>query len=241
MEEINNTNNYDQPINNKNLQSEENTIPLIPPTNQNNKIFKIIFFITIILLFGLAIYSYINDINNLAKLLPTINTQEKHDGKSKEINNQVDTVTHSSDMDESNYLKTTEEDIQETSNKARDMTVLNDSSELLNAIERYYATNNHYPWQKNSDSESKILERINSTGWIDSIFAAEELKIGFRDKLLNPNDKFTVFHNEKDGTYICVNPKSQDKIASAKSRCSTDSEISNTILCLSGSELMCVP
>jgi len=128
----------------------------------------------------------------------------------------------------------------EQANKARDARVMNDSAEVLNAFERYYAVNDQYPWQQNKNSNTSQLVDINNAGWMDLVFSSGELEGSFREKLSNLDDKYTLYSNGID-TYVCFNPKSDDKINTAKRRCATDPKITNTSLCLDGNEQVCFP
>lgn len=128
----------------------------------------------------------------------------------------------------------------EQTNKARDAEVMNNSAELLNAFERYYAINSRYPWQQNANSNKTQLSEINNATWMESIYSAGELKDSFRNNLSIPEDKYTLYSNGVDN-YVCFNPKSKDRMEQAKSRCFSDSKISNTELCNSSVEQICVP
>lgn len=128
----------------------------------------------------------------------------------------------------------------EQSNKARDAMVRNDSAEMLNAFERYYAVNNKYPWQEGGVSNKTILVNINNANWMDLIFSAEELNYDFRSKLTKLEDKYTLY-SDNTNIYVCFNPKATINIEKAKTNCLSNPDLKTTTICSAGIEQLCVP
>ncbi len=112
----------------------------------------------------------------------------------------------------------------EQTNKARDAQFRNDAAEVLSADERYYASQNAYPWNNSSvgvtvgtgiavglSSTDPIfgVESIGSTG---ALIIASELKSSFASKapfLASPVpiDRMYLYHNGSDSNYVCYIPK----------------------------------
>lgn len=124
--------------------------------------------------------------------------------------------------------------------KARDASVKNNSAELLNSYERYYANHQFYPWQENKNSNPDILTEINNAGWMKKIFSDEELPRSFNEKLSSLDQKYTIYSKDNN-LLVCFNPKSEGEIEKAKTRCSTDNKIKDTILCKINLEQSCIP
>lgn len=112
----------------------------------------------------------------------------------------------------------------EQSNKARDAAMKNDAAEVLGAYERYYASQNAYPWNNGigatvsqgtkmaiggSEPLFGVLGLGSSAG---VLITTSELKGSFAAKkpFLNgadPVDKMYVYHNGIDSNYVCFVPK----------------------------------
>lgn len=254
MEQTNNPNDINQPV---------ETSSINPVTPKPNNIYKYLFFITVVILFGIAIGLYIDTSKNKNSQLtrnsfinptPTTVVEGENNKKTEEPNNQTNTIVPILDLDENDNPIISDEIIQtllvEGKQKKliedKDFLALNDSFEILSALELFYVKNNNlFPWQKTPDSKTTILEKITNNGWIDLLFATKELKASFRDKLTNNEYEFTVFQDDKlskeRNLYVCFNPKSQKYIQQAQDRCLVDLQISKTTICTSGSELRCAP
>lgn len=113
----------------------------------------------------------------------------------------------------------------EQTNKARDAKFKNDAAEVLGALERYYASQNAYPWNLVGDShpntwigsidgtapEFGILGE-GSTG-DGALIVTSELKTTFRGKesfslSVAEQDRMYVYHDgTANGSYVCFTPK----------------------------------
>lgn len=130
----------------------------------------------------------------------------------------------------------------EQTNKARDTKMQNDAAEVLGAIERYYASQNLYPWnivgQTVTSTENFIANSINpgfgiwtanpvGTSTPDytaygELIATSELKGSFAGKApfaqnSLPEDRLWLFHNGTTGSnYVCYFPKATANRSAAK-------------------------
>lgn len=112
----------------------------------------------------------------------------------------------------------------EQTNKARDAKFKNDAAEVLSAYERYYASQNAYPWNIGAGVTVSFGTDI-SVGDTDPLFGVlgaggtgdgvlittSELKSSFRgkDPFSSPDniDKMYVYHDGVDSNYVCFVPK----------------------------------
>ncbi len=132
----------------------------------------------------------------------------------------------------------------EQTNKARDSKMQNDAAEVLGALERYYASQNVYPWniigQTVSSSTTYAAVGTNpmfgilapnaagstvptyAAGQYGELVNTSELKSSFAGKApfqANPlpEDNFWLFHNGNSGSnYVCYFPKANADRSSAK-------------------------
>ncbi len=115
----------------------------------------------------------------------------------------------------------------EQTNKARDAKFKNDAAEVLGALERFYASQNAYPWNVGIapsavavSTTSKVA--IGSTdvlfGVLDAgasggvLISTSELKSSFMGKEpfaddAAPVDAMYIYHNGTDSSYVCFVPK----------------------------------
>jgi prepilin-type N-terminal cleavage/methylation domain-containing protein len=121
----------------------------------------------------------------------------------------------------------------EQTNKARDAKFKNDSAEVLSSYERYYASQNAYPWNTDNDASGIINGdevplgtngiAFLSTDWrfgvkegtLDTgpLISTSELKSAFGEKepfastiVAGSEDAMYVFHSN-DSNYVCFCPK----------------------------------
>lgn len=109
----------------------------------------------------------------------------------------------------------------EQSNKARDAAQKNDAAEVLGAYERYYTSQNEYPWGKpekvgatsivSTDSNFGVVgSGVGSTG---VLITTSELKSSFAAKapFVAPDkvDEMFVYNNGSDSNYVCFVPKAK--------------------------------
>lgn len=111
----------------------------------------------------------------------------------------------------------------EQSNKARDAKFKNDAAEVLGALERFYASQNEYPWNQvgtsipsaqaavfgGTDPEFGVVGVGGSAG---VLITTSELKSSFMGKEsfasdAKPEDMMYVYHNGSDSNYVCFHPK----------------------------------
>jgi len=111
----------------------------------------------------------------------------------------------------------------EQTNKARDAKFKNDTAEVLGALERFYASQNEYPWNQvgttvatgipvvatSSDPGFGVLDAGGTAG---VLVTNSELKSSFMGKesfaaTPRPEDMMYVYHNGSDSNYVCFHPK----------------------------------
>jgi len=120
----------------------------------------------------------------------------------------------------------------EQTNKARDAKFKNDAAEVISAYERYFASQNNYPWNSLSlgvdttiASQTKIavggtdpLFGVLGAGGIGStngeLIKTSELKTSFVGKepftdSVAEVDRLYVYHNGSDSNYVCFVPKAK--------------------------------
>ncbi len=116
----------------------------------------------------------------------------------------------------------------EQTNKARDAQFKNDAAEVLGALERYYASQNAYPWNNgvgttvasgskvalaSTDSAFGVLGLGSSgAGSAGVLITTSELKSSFMGKDpfktgANSVDLMYVYNNGLDSNYVCFIPK----------------------------------
>lgn len=143
----------------------------------------------------------------------------------------------------------------EQTNKARDSKFKNDAAEVLSAYERYYASQNAYPWTKvvtnpasvdasvvyaSTDPHFGVLldsgDTSGATGGI--LIDSSELKSSFMgkdyfDTNVTPEDTMYVYHNGNNGdNYVCYHPK-----ANANRKVTNDTSVSLKCLNIAGAVL----
>jgi len=127
----------------------------------------------------------------------------------------------------------------EQSNKARDAAMKNDAAEVLGALERYYASQNAYPWNivdtpllatdnallTGSDALLGIVGGDSVTADFDEngqLITTSELKTSFKSKKPfledpDPEDKIYLYHNATNNSnYVCYFPKATANRQAAK-------------------------
>ncbi len=111
----------------------------------------------------------------------------------------------------------------EQSNKARDAKFKNDAAEVLGALERFYASQNEYPWNQVGTSipsgvaivvgSIDVEFGVKGVGTSDGVLiTTSELKSSFMGKepfsgSPKPEDVMYVYHNGSDSNYVCFHPK----------------------------------
>jgi len=120
-------------------------------------------------------------------------------------------------------------------NRSKDTATQGDCEQLVNAIERYYASKGYYPWKKDGtdilqpqawdsvDADWKddagtpvevLKEKLGSGG-------SAEVKASFVTRVYALTPLLQVYNKgaQGDSTYVCFNPKSADFREKAWNRC----------------------
>jgi len=131
----------------------------------------------------------------------------------------------------------------EQTNKARDASMKNDAAEVLNAYERYYASQNAYPWNLSGGTypttfigafdstapEFGVVLTAGDTGG-GVLVKTSELKSAFSSKapyktLITDSDHMYVYHSNAGDNYVCFTPKAN---------ANRTGSVGVTLKCLSG-------
>ena len=127
----------------------------------------------------------------------------------------------------------------EQSNKARDAAMKNDAAEVLGALERYYASQNAYPWNivetpllatddallTGGDALLGIVGGVSGAPDFDEngqLITTSELKTSFKSKkpflsTVAPEDEIYLYHNATNNSnYVCYFPKATANRQAAK-------------------------
>ena len=132
----------------------------------------------------------------------------------------------------------------EQTNKARDAKFKNDTAEVLSAYERFYASQNSYPWNDptianfvaqgtagafRSDSQLFGVLGATGSGSTGALVTTSELKSAFIGKEpftkdfateSNRMDAMYVWNNGLDSNYVCFVPKAQaNRVKTAELKC----------------------
>lgn len=141
----------------------------------------------------------------------------------------------------------------EQSNKARDSKFKNDAAEVMNSYERFYASQNKYPWNMDTDGDGDVsgtevaaganniafFSRDWRFGILDSshettasqLISTSELKSAFAGKepfkstvTAGSEDAMYLFHSN-DSNYVCFCPKAN---------ANRTGDVAGTLKCLTG-------
>ena len=121
-------------------------------------------------------------------------------------------------------------------NRSRDTATRSDAEQLINAIDRFYATQGYYPWQTGAtDAEHRGVGFIKvSSDWKDDGGSGDgvlqklteggtaELKQSFVDRITKEDYNHLYIYNngtQGDSTYVCFVPKSGAFEKEAQDRC----------------------
>ncbi len=124
----------------------------------------------------------------------------------------------------------------EQMNRSRDTATRSDAEQLINAIDRYYATVGYYPWMANAASENTKLnwtkiEASDQAFGTDaqpmlellSAGASAELKESYITRIISGGaNPLHIYNGGEQGnsTYVCFNPASSAMGLEAYKRCS---------------------
>jgi len=107
----------------------------------------------------------------------------------------------------------------EQSNKARDAAMKNDAAEVLAAYERYYASQNYYPWNVGGTDSTLVIGSTQTTFGVGqsalpgALIDTSELKSSFMGKKpfqsdAKDEDMLVAYHNATtNSNYVCYFPK----------------------------------
>lgn len=126
----------------------------------------------------------------------------------------------------------------EQMNRGRDTGSRSDAEQLLSAVDRFYATQGHYPWQTGEDDDANlptIWADVEDTNWADSATVAvldklsgaagvgtAELRQSFVTRITGATYNTLIKYNRGtagDSTYVCFQPRSASFRAEAIRRC----------------------
>ena len=128
----------------------------------------------------------------------------------------------------------------EQMNRSRDTATRSDAEQLINAIDRYYATVGYYPWMANAASENTNLDWTEITT-ADQAFgidgqrvlellsagASAELKESYITRIISGSANPLHIYNmgeQGNSTYVCFNPASAAMGLEAYKRCSAHAD-----------------
>jgi len=116
-------------------------------------------------------------------------------------------------------------------NRSKDTARQGDCEQLINAFERYYATNGYYPWMSASgDTAALTWTAIGDTAaaGISNISGGGtgEVKESFVTRILALDPPLQAYNRgtQGDSTYVCFKPSSAAFREKAWKRCTEDSE-----------------
>ncbi|MBU0576476.1 type II secretion system GspH family protein [Patescibacteria group bacterium] len=143
-------------------------------------------------------------------------------------------------------------------NKGRDTRTRSDAAQLINAVDRYYAIQEIYPWNFTTTdftavsvlpadefdflgAGSNLLTQGLTTGdetdwdWVDVLVNTSEVKEGFTNRLKNDNSLFVAKEQGSNATmYICFYPSSNAFKQEAMRNCAdgtTPSSLNTIVIC----------
>lgn len=129
----------------------------------------------------------------------------------------------------------------EQMNRSRDTATRSDAEQLINAIDRYYATTGYYPWRTGATDEDQTTGSVGvawtpvNEGWLDTAGESvldklssggyAEVKESFVTRI--SDDSYNTLHvynrgQGGDSTYICFEPTSQAFKEEALDRCTVE-------------------
>lgn len=126
-------------------------------------------------------------------------------------------------------------------NKGRDTRIRSDAAQMMNAIDRYYAIQEEFPW--NTDNPNVYDAGTNTDPvnaftyepggdyeWLDILVSTDEIKQSFVTRLKS-DDKIYLHKPQGSSStmYTCFVPSSKALQLEAQRRCDTESETLNNI------------
>jgi prepilin-type N-terminal cleavage/methylation domain-containing protein len=108
-------------------------------------------------------------------------------------------------------------------NKGRDTRTRSDAAQLINAVDRYFATREAYPWNTNNSAVSggysgvgtvgSQFTHLDSTGaswaWAHILTLSDEVKLGYYNRIVNDDALYVQKATGEGQTmYSCFRPRS---------------------------------
>ena len=122
-------------------------------------------------------------------------------------------------------------------NRSRDTASRSDAEQLINAVDRFYATVGYYPWKDSTDEDFFPAPQAFTTvddDWVDTQsvsvlvkLTAEgtaEVKESFANRIKSSATPLNVYNNggQGDSTYVCFEPRSAAFLKEAEDRCAAE-------------------
>ncbi|MDD3531899.1 MAG: type II secretion system protein [Candidatus Shapirobacteria bacterium] len=120
-------------------------------------------------------------------------------------------------------------------NRSRDTSTRSDAEQLINAIDRYYATKGYFPWAASAQSENTTLDWVEISA-ADQAFGDDaeamltnlsaggtaEIKESYVNRVVSSSASLLSIYNGGDqgqSTYVCFKPRSASFREDAWKRC----------------------
>mgnify|MGYP002713227454 CR=1 FL=1 len=145
-------------------------------------------------------------------------------------------------------------------NKGRDTRTRSDAAQLINAVDRFFAIHEVYPWNLDSEDGTSYtaadpeytaaFEHIptDNWAWVERLVTTAEVKEGFTNRLENDD---TMYIQKAAGSnetmYVCFEPTSQAFKLEAQTNCDNGTTPDGLIIdgreaCVEeGEDLICLP
>ena len=94
----------------------------------------------------------------------------------------------------------------EQSNKARDAKFKNDAAEVMNSYERFYASQNKYPWNMDNDASGSIDNDEVAAGTNSIAFFSRDWRFGILDALGNTTNSQLISTSELKSAFAGKEP-----------------------------------
>lgn len=124
-------------------------------------------------------------------------------------------------------------------NKGRDTRTRSDAAQLINAVDRYFAIHESYPWNDSNATngytgvgvyeDAFSYEPGGTIGWIQILADTAEVKDGFVNRLVNDDSLYMFKEDDSNATlYICFKPTSNAFKQEALKNCADGTTPSGT-------------
>jgi len=141
-------------------------------------------------------------------------------------------------------------------NKGRDTRTRSDAAQLLNAVDRYFAIQEIYPWNNPGYlAEAATLPSLgvnfneatvgDEAGWIQLLADTAEVKQQYIERLAQ-DDQIYIYKPEDVANvpatvYACFSPRSRQFHEEAVRKCGFDLTPNEDVFCVEESEYICLP